>query len=135
MKNSIYSVLRTCALACLAASFAASATQVVQPVKDASGTAFSGTVGGTAWTGNAAVGSVVTIVGRYTTDGGLNESGLGLKILYDETKFTGVTVSALSTKCMIAAPQIQTPTTGSSKAVLGWLDTAVRSTADRKSNV
>ena len=130
MKNSIYSVLRTCALACLAASFAASATQVVQPVKDASGTAFSGTSSTTAWTGTAAVGSVVTIVGRYRTDGILNESGLGLKILYDETQFINpVSVTALTTKCMIAAPQIQTPTTGSSKIVLGWIDTAARSPA------
>ena len=126
MKNSIYSVLRTCALACLAASFAASATQVIQPFKDETGTAFGGV--DTAWTGTAALGSVVTIVGRYTTTGNANESGLGLKILYDETKFTGVTVSALTTKCMIAAPQIQ-PGGASSKAVLGWIDTAARGSA------
>lgn len=127
MKQSIYFVLRGCVLASLTASFAASATQTVQPVKDVAGTAFGG--GGTAWTGSAGLGTVVTIIGRYTTDAaGGNESGLGLKVNYDETKFTGVTVTALSTKCMIAPPQIQ-PGGATSKAVLGWIDTAARNPA------
>lgn len=127
MKQSIYFVLRGCVLASLTASFAASAMQTVQPVKDVAGTAFGG--GGTAWTGSAGLGTVVTIIGRYTTDvAGGNESGLGLKVNYDETKFTGVTVTALSTKCMIAPPQIQ-PGGATSKAVLGWIDTAARNPA------
>jgi len=129
MKQSIYFVLSGCVLASLTASFAASATQTVQPVKDAAGTAFVAGNTSTAWTGSAGLGTVVTIIGRYTTDvvGG-NESGLGLKVNYDETKFTGVTVTALSTKCMIAPPQIQ-PGGATSKAVMGWIDTAARNPA------
>ena len=127
IKKSIYFVLRSCVLASLATAFAANAIQTVQPVRNVAGTAFSGS--GTTWTGTAALGTVVTIIGRYTTDTlGGNESGLGLKVNYDETKFTGVTVTALSTKCMIAPPQIQ-PGGASSKAVLGWIDTAARNPA------
>jgi hypothetical protein len=124
MKNSIYFLLRSCVLAAVATAFAANATQTVQPVKDAAGTAFGGS--GTAWTGTAGLGTTVTIVGRYTTDAASgNESGLGLKVKYDESKFTGVTVTALSTKCMIAPPQVQSAG-AASQAVLGWIDTAVR---------
>jgi hypothetical protein len=127
MKKSIYFVLRSCVLASLATAFAASATQTVQPVKDLAGTAFSGS--GTAWTGTAGLGTVVTVIGRYTTDiAGGNESGLGVKVVYDETKFTGVTVTALNTKCMIALPQIQ-PGGAATKAVMGWIDTAARNPA------
>jgi len=124
MKKSIYFVLRSCVLASLATGFAANAMQTVQPVKDAAGTAFSGS--GTAWTGTAGLGTVVTVIGRYTASG--NESGLGVKVVYDEAKFTGVTVTALSTKCMIAPPQIQTGG-ATTKAVMGWIDTAVRDAA------
>lgn len=124
MKKSIHFVLRSCVLASLAAGFAANATQTVQPVKDVAGTAFSGS--GTAWTGTAGLGTVVTVIGRYTA--GANESGLGVKVVYDEAKFTGVTVTALSTKCMIAPPQIQSGG-ASTKAVMGWIDTAVRDAA------
>ena len=127
MTKSTKLVLRTLALAGLATSFATHAMQVVQPVKDLSGTNFSSGANATTWTGTAALGSVVTIIGRYTSDVG-NESGLGLKVLYDANKFTGVTVTALSTKCMIAPPQIQ-PNGASSKAVLGWIDTAARNPA------
>ena len=124
MKKFLRFTRGTCGLIVAAAAFTAGATQTVQPVKDASGTAFSG--GGTAWTANAGLGTVVTIIGRYTTDIATgNESGLGLKVKYDEAKFTGVTVTALSTKCMIAPPQVQ-PNGAASQAVLGWIDTAAR---------
>lgn len=127
MKKSIYFVLRSCVLASLATAFAANATQTVQPVKDAAGTAYGGS--GTAWTGTAGLGTIVTVIGRYTTDtAGGNESGLGIKVVYDEAKFTGVSVTALNTKCMIAPPQIQ-PGGAATKAVMGFIDTSVRSTA------
>ena len=127
MTKSTKLALRTLALAGLTTSLATHAMQVVQPVKDSLGTNFSSGANATTWTGTAVSGSMVTIIGRYTSDLG-NESGLGLKILYDEAKFTGVTVTALNTKCMIAPPQIQ-PNGASSKAVLGWIDTAARSPA------
>lgn len=124
VKKSMSNTQCVCLLASLVVAFAANATQTVQPVKDGAGTAFGG--GGTAWTGTAGLGTLVTVIGRYTTDvSGGNESGLGLKVVYDEAKFTGVTVTALSTKCMIAPPQIQ-PGGTSTKAVLGWIDTATR---------
>lgn len=129
MKKSIYFVLRGCALTSLAAALAVNATQTVQPVKDTAGTAFSGS--SALWTASVPVGTVVTVVGRYSTNNtGGNESGLGLKVKYDETKFTAgsVTVTALNTKCMIAPPQVQSAG-AASQAVLGWIDTAVRSPA------
>ena len=117
------------ALGLLALNASVHATQTVQPVRDVAGTAFAG--GGTAWTASVPVGTAVTVIGRYTTtaaDG--NESGLGLKVKYDETKFAAgsVTVTALSTKCMIAPPQVQSAG-AASQAVLGWIDTAARSPA------
>lgn len=129
MKKSISFVLRSAVLGSLSLAFTASAMQTVVPVKDTTGTAFGGS--GTAWTTSAGVGTVVTVVGRYTTDtAGGNESGLGLKVKYDETKFTpgSVSVTALSTKCMIAPPQLQ-PAGAASQAVLGWIDTAARNPA------
>ena len=129
MKKSISFALHTVVLAGLAAAFTAYATQTVQPVKDASGTAFSGS--SALWTASVPVGTVVTVIGRYSTNNaGGNESGLGLKVKYDETKFTAgsVTITALSTKCMIAPPQLQSAG-AASQAVFGWIDTAVRSPA------
>ena len=127
MKNFTRFAVRSCLLLGAATAFTAGATQIVQPVKDAAGTAFSGS--GSAWTGTAGLGTIVTIIGRYTTDiASQNESGLGLKVKYDESKFTGVTVTALSTKCMIAPPQVQSGG-ATSQAVLGWIDTAARNSS------
>lgn len=126
IKKSISLLLHSIALAGLAASFAADALQTVQPV-NAAGTAFPGSTG--LWTTSVPVGTVVTVIGRYSTNN-TNESGLGLKVKYDETKFTAgtVTVTALNTKCMIAPPQIQSAG-AASQAVLGWIDTAIRTPA------
>lgn len=126
MKKSMSVVSRSCVLASLAAAISANAMQTVQPV-NAAGTAFSGSTG--LWTTSVPVGTVVTVIGRYSTNNG-NESGLGLKVKYDETKFTAgtVTVTALNTKCMIAPPQIQSAG-AASQAVLGWIDTAIRAPA------
>lgn len=126
-KKSISLALHGVVLVALAATFAANATQTVQPVKDAAGTAFSGS--SALWTASVPVGTVVTVIGRYSTDN-INESGLGLKVKYDETKFTAgsVTVTALNTKCMIAPPQLQSAG-AASQAVLGWIDTAIRTPA------
>ena len=129
MKKSISLALHGLALVALAATFTANATQSVKPVKDATGTAFGGS--SALWTTSVPVGTVVTVIGQYTTDNtGGNESGLGLKVKYDETKFTAgsVTVTALSTKCMIAPPHLQSAG-AASQAVLGWIDTATRSPA------
>ena len=119
--------LRGLVMASFATALAANATQTVQPVKDTAGTVFSGS--SALWTASVPVGTLVTVIGRYTTDNG-NESGLGLKVKYDETKFTAgsVTVTALSTKCMIAPPQVQSAG-AASQAVLGWIDTAIRTPA------
>ncbi len=129
MKKSISLALRGAVLVALAAAFTANATQTVQPVKDTAGTAFSGN--SALWTASVPVGTVVTVIGRYSTNNtGGSESGLGLKVKYDETKFTAgsVTVTALNTKCMIAPPQVQSAG-AASQAVLGWIDTAIRTPA------
>jgi hypothetical protein len=131
MKNSLSFVLRGCLLISVSLALSAHATQIVQPVKDVGGTAFGVGANGTSWTTSAGVGTVVTVIGRYTTDtSGGGESGLGLKVKYDETKFTAgsVSVTALSTKCMIAPPQVQSAG-AASQAVLGWIDTAIRTPA------
>jgi hypothetical protein len=127
MKKSFLFASRAAALSTLAVALTASALQTVVPVKDATGTAYTGS--GTVWSGSAGLGTVVTVIGRYSTDNPTaNESGLGLKVIYDEAKFTGVTVTPLITNCMIAPPQIQAGG-AATKAVLGWIDTAVRNPA------
>lgn len=127
MKKTFLFAGRAAALSTLVVALTASALQTVVPVKDTAGTAYTGS--GAAWTGTAGLGTVVTVIGRYTTDNPTaNESGLGLKVVYDEAKFTGVTVTPLITNCMIAPPQIQ-PSGAATKAVLGWIDTAARNPA------
>lgn len=127
MKKTFLFAGRAAALSTLVVALTASALQTVVPVKDTAGTAYTGS--GAAWTGTAGLGTVVTVIGRYTTDNPTaNESGLGLKVVYDEAKFTGVTVTPLITNCMIAQPQIQAGG-AATKAVLGWIDTAVRNPA------
>ena len=127
MKKTFLFAGRAAALSTLVVALTASALQTVVPVKDTAGAAYTGS--GTAWTGTAGLGTVVTVIGRYTTDNPTaNESGLGLKVVYDEAKFTGVTVTPLLTNCMIAPPQIQAGG-ATTKAVLGWIDTAARDPA------
>jgi hypothetical protein len=129
MKKTSLFVLRATALASMAVALSAHALQTVTPVKDAGGTAFAG--GGPAvgnvvsWSTTAGLGTTVTVIGRYSDGSSGNEAGLGLKVKYDETKFTGVTVTALNTKCMIAPPQVQ-PAGATSQAVMGWIETSKR---------
>jgi hypothetical protein len=128
MKKTSLFVLRATALASMAVALSAHALQTVTPVKDAGGTAFAGgtTAGNlTSWTTTAGLGTTVTVIGRYSDGSSGNEAGLGLKVKYDETKLTGVTVTALNTKCMIAPPQVQ-PAGATSQAVMGWIETSKR---------
>jgi hypothetical protein len=78
-------------------------------------------------TQTVAAGAAITVVGRYTAASPqtANESGLGLKLLYDAAKLTPV-VNSYSTKCAIAPPQIQA-NGATSKVVMGWIDTSIRS--------
>src|SRR5258706_10259038 len=78
------------------------ATQTVQPVKDTGGTAFTG--GPTAWTTSGSGGGQVVFYGRYPATNNTTESGLGLLVKYDETKFTTVTIDNVMTKCQVALP-------------------------------
>jgi hypothetical protein len=75
----------------------------------------------------AAPGVPITLVGRYSVTGSqtANESGLGVKVKYDAAKFSAVTVTSFSSKCAIAAPQVQT-NGASSQVVAGWVETAIR---------
>jgi hypothetical protein len=128
MKKTSLFVLRATALASMAVALSAHALQTVTPVKDAGGTAFTAVVTAgnvTSWSTTAGLGTTVTVIGRYSDGSSGNEAGLGLKVKYDETKFTGVTVTALNTKCMIAPPQVQ-PAGATSQAVMGWIETSKR---------
>jgi hypothetical protein len=74
-----------------------------------------------------AAGGSITVVGRYTAASPqtANESGLGLKLVYDAAKLTPV-VNSYSQKCAIAPPQVQA-NGATSKVVMGWIDTSLRS--------
>ena len=103
------------------------ATQTVQPVKDTGGTAFTG--GPTAWSTNGSGGGQVVFYGRYPATNSTTESGLGLLIKYDETKFTSVTVDNVLPKCQVAVPQTQLvvpATPGASQFAVAWADISTR---------
>jgi len=106
---------------CVASS--AMAVQSIQPVANLAGTPFSGS-GPISWTASVGVGGQLTIVGKYTSDFSANESGLGLKVTYDSTKFNpaNVVVDNLMTKCMVATPQ----TDVAGQITFGWADTSIR---------
>jgi len=111
--------------ACCAGS--ALAVQTVTPVQDAAGTGFAAN-GPNSWAASRSAGQTLVFYGRYSSDYA-NESGLGLAIEYDETKFSNVTVDQVMNKCLIAPPQLQNISVGASRAVLGWADISVRRTA------
>ncbi len=79
--------------------------------------------------------SIVNGVGQTQT---ANESGLGLKVQYDSTKFdpvvvydingvqTSTSISNLNTKCMIASPSDQLVSGNTREVVFGWIDTSIR---------
>ena len=124
MKKSISFVLRSVVLAGLAAAFAANAVQTVTP--------YTAGTGGTAISAaNVAAGTTFTFFGRYELEAGStgNESGLGLKVKYDKTKFSNVVVDQVYTKCMIASPDKQETVPATSQVVFGWIDTSVRRTS------
>ena len=111
------------AVVSLAAS-TAMATQTVTPYTAATG-------GAAITAATVPAGSVFTFFGRYEVLAGStgNESGLGLKVKYDKTKFSTVTVDQVYTKCMIAAPDKQETVPATSQIVFGWIDTSIRRTA------
>jgi hypothetical protein len=80
---------------------------------------------------SAAAGNIIEFYGRYESDFGGAESGLGLKVAYDASKLLGATVDQVMTKCMIASPQTQTglalPNSNNAQVVMGWIDTSQRS--------
>jgi len=111
------------ALVSLVAS-TAMATQTVTP--------YTAATGGSAITAaTVPAGTVFTFFGRYEVLAGStgNESGLGLKVKYDLTKFSNVAVDQVYTKCMIAAPDKQETVPATSQIVFGWIDTSIRRTA------
>lgn len=103
------------------------AVQTVTPVQDAAGTSFAAT-GTDAWAVSRGAGQTLVLYGRYTSDH-VNESGLGLAIEYDETRFSDVTIDQVMNKCLVALPQLQNLSVGVTRAVLAWADISVRRTA------
>ncbi len=108
------------ALGLLALSAPVHATQTVTPTKADGTTVLSGTVA-------VPAGSTFTFLGMYTDDSAGPESGLGLKVKYNPAHLTNVVVSEEYTKCRIAAAQVQPLTATTAQAVMGWVDTSVRS--------
>lgn len=99
------------------------AVQKVTPVKDTNGTVFAGAEPN--WSATVPAGTQLVIFGRYTSDLA-NESGLGLQVQFDSTKFSSVNVDQAFTftKCMVALPQ----TDVAGKITFGWADTSIRRT-------
>jgi hypothetical protein len=102
-------------------AFSAQATQTVDPFTAATG---GSNMNGTTvpFTGNA-----VAFFGIYSTTTAAAESGLGVKVKYDSSKVS-VVVSEEYDGCRIAAAQVQTPTVPGvgAQAVMGWIDTSIR---------
>lgn len=120
------------ALAALSAG-SAWAVQTVTPVRDAIGTNFSPN-GANSWAVTRGAGQTLVVYGRYTSSTS-NESGLGLELLYDETKFTGVTIDQVMNKCLLASPHLQNIAPGNSQAVFGWADISIRRSAGTPNGV
>ena len=111
-------------LAALTLALAATSSFALQTVKPA-------TSSGVQLTSmSAPAGNIIEFYGRYESDFGGAESGLGLKVAFDSSKLLGATIDQVMTKCMIAAPQTQTglslPAGNNAQVVMGWIDTAVR---------
>ena len=108
-----------CVVSLLALNGSVHALQTVTP------TAADGT---TILSGNVSVpaGSTFTFLGMYTDDSPGAESGLGLKVKYNPAHLTNVVISEEYTKCRIAAAQVQPLTATTAQAVMGWVDTSVR---------
>ena len=90
--------LAVAAVSSFALAGAASAAQLVEP--------YDSPTGGTELTNiNRYGGQTVQFYGRYSATGSQNgqESGLGLKVKYDKTKFTTVVVDQVMMKCSIAS--------------------------------
>lgn len=112
------------ALVALTLALAASPGFAVQTVKPATSSGVQLT------TMSAPAGNIIEFYGRYESDFGGAESGLGLKVAYDASKLLGATIDQVTTKCMIATPQTQTglalPNGNNAQVVMGWIDTSQR---------
>ena len=102
------------------------AVQTVTPVQNASGTTFTAN-GANSWAVTAGAGSTLVLFGRYGS-GNVNESGLGLRVHYDETRLTNVVIDQVVNRCLVALPQIRQLAVGSSEAVMAWADISIRRT-------
>lgn len=102
------------------AAMSAQALQTVDPKLSLAGASINGS------TQAVPAGTTFTVYGVYSDDSTNPESGLGLKVKYNGTHLTGVTISEEYTKCRIAVADVQNPTTATAQAVMGWIDTAIR---------
>jgi hypothetical protein len=109
------------------------ATQTVTPVRDAIGTTFAPN-GVNSWAVTRGAGQTLVVYARYSSSN-INESGLGLQLQYDETKFTGITIDQVMNKCLVASPQMQNVSPGNSKAMFGWADISIRRSAGTPNGV
>ena len=108
-----------CVVSLLALNGSVHALQTVTPTTVDGITILSGNV-------SVPAGSTFTFLGMYTDDSPGAESGLGLKVKYNPAHLTNVVISEEYTKCRIAAAQVQPLTATTAQAVMGWVDTSVR---------
>lgn len=108
------------ALSLLAISASVHATQTVDPTLTVGGASINLT------TQAVPAGSTFTFYGMYTDGTAGAESGLGLKVKYNPAHLTNLIVSEEYTKCRIAAAQVQPLTPSTAQAVMGWVDTSIR---------
>src|SRR5579862_1572966 len=114
-----------CVLGAIALSASpAFALQTVTPSKDSTGTTFAAN-GANAWQVSKGPSQFLVIYGRYNSTSA-NESGLGLKVAYDETVFTNIVIDQVMNKCMVGMPQTQQISAGNSFAGFAWADISSR---------
>jgi hypothetical protein len=104
------------------ASTSVHALQTVEPALSVGGATIAGS------TRSLPAGSSFSFFGVYSDDSAGPESGLGLKVKYNGTHLTNVSITEEFTKCRIAVAQVPTPATATDQVVMGWIDTAIRPT-------
>lgn len=137
MKKSVALAISAALFGSVVIGTTAHGAQVLTPLKNGAGADLS-TTGTTLPAGTVLPIDVVYSVTLPQTS---DESGLGLKIQYDGTKFDPVvtydvngvqlttSITNLFTKCMIASPSDQLVGAGPTREVVfGWIDTSIRTT-------
>ena len=111
------------------ASTSVHALQIIDPRLSVAGASIAAT------TRVLPAGATFSFFGVYSDDSAITgtnvtgaESGLGLKVKYNGTHLTNVSITEEFTKCRIAVAQVPAAPTATDQVVMGWIDTAIRAT-------